>query len=318
MSYTTSNTASHAAAKSASHTITQIHKEQGIALIQVLLISAIISILAIHFSYTAREQIAIATAFEQRIKATQALKSAQSKMIYTLLTQNTFEQPNNTFPSSEPWNFYGKPFTLAQTENSKIVVSIQDNNGLLSQQYIKSPFWTKVLEKMGFDSLQAKKKQGLIKDWQDKNLTSWLIGNSEPKTLENGQAYRNQAIQLPQEIEWFFEQETQTLNLIKQISTQYAMVGFNPMNAPEPLLHLFFEPAIATLIIEQRDRNILTRKQIINFLGDDYDNVIMTLFQGVQFKITTQVSFADVQLQETIEIQLQPSENEPILILARY
>ena len=296
----------------------EMNKQRGVALIQVLLISTIISILAIHFSFTAREQIAIATAFEQRIKATQALKTAQSEIIYTLLTQNSFVQPSNIFPSSEPWNFYGKSFTLDKTENSQIIVSIQDNNGLLSQQYIQSQFWTKVLERMGFDNDKAKRKQGIIKDWQDKDDSSWLIGNVEPKKLTNGQKYRNQAIQLPQEIEWFFEQELKKLNLIKQISTLYAVVGFNPMNAPETLLMPFFEPEVATLIIKQRDNNTLTRKGMINFLGDDYDSITVSLFQGVQFKIIIQANFADVQIQETIEIQLQPSETEPILILARY
>ncbi|MFT5814423.1 MAG: hypothetical protein ACI9VT_002184, partial [Psychroserpens sp.] len=29
-------------------------------------------------------------------------------------------------------------------------------------------------------------------------------------------------------------------------------------------------------------------------------------------------NFKDVKLQETLEVQLQPSEREPILILARY
>ena len=300
------------------HIRTNIAKQQGIALIQVLLISTIISLLAIHFSFTAREQIAIAAAFEQRVKATQELKSAQSKIIYTLLTQNNLEQPNNVFPNSELGNFYGKPFILEQTENTKVLVSIQDNNGLLSQQYITSQLWTRVLERMGLDSNTRKRKQGMIKDWQDKNDESWLVGNTEPKVLENGQKYRNQAIQLPQEIEWFFEQEPQQLNVINQISTPYAMVGFNPMNAPNLLLELYFEPQIASLIINEREEKALTRKQMISLLGDDFDNVIMALAQGVQFKITTQVSFFDVQLQETIEIQLQPSESEPFLILARY
>jgi len=297
---------------------TNIAKQQGIALIQVLLISTIISLLAIHFSFTAREQVAIAAAFEQRVKATQELKSAQSKIIYTLLTQNNLEQPNDVFPNSESGNLYGKPFILEQTENTKVLVSIQDNNGLLSQQYITSQLWTRVFERMGLDNITRKRKQGVIKDWQDKGDTSWLMGNTEPKVLENGQKYRNQAIQLPQEIEWFFEQEPQQLNMINQISTHYAMVGFNPMNAPEQLLELYFEPQIASLIINKRAEKVLTRKQMISILGDDFDNVIMALAQGVQFKITTQVSFFDVQLQETIEVQLQPSENEPFLILARY
>jgi len=296
----------------------KIYRQSGIALIQVLLISAIISILAIHFSYTARDQIAIASTLEQRIKATQLLKSAQSKIIYTLLTENNFKQPFDAFPDSEPWNFYSNSFILEQTEDSKILVAIQDLNGLLSQQYIGSPFWTKALTNMGFTSNEVKNKQRLIKDWQDKDSNSSFIGDTENSQLENGQDYRNQAIQLPQEIDWFFEQEQQKLNVVKQISTHYSIVGFNPMNAPEILLRLFFQPEIAEVLIRQRENNALTRQQMITILGSDYDDVTMSLFLGVQFKIITQVSFGDVKLQETLEVQLQPYENVPILILARY
>lgn len=295
----------------------KIHKQSGIALIQVLLISAIITILAIHFSYTARNQVAIASALEQRVKAIQLLKSAQSKIIYTLLTENKVELPSDVFPNSEPWNFYSKPFILDQTEKTKILVAIQDSNGLLSQQYIGSPHWTKVLTNMGFTDNEVKEKQRIIKDWQDKDTNSTLMGDTESSVLANGQRYRNQAIQLPQEISWFFEQQ-QKLNVIKQISTHYVIVGFNPMNAPDVLLNLFFQPTIATLIIQQREDKTLTRKQMITLLGDDYDDVIMSLFLGTQFKITTQVSFGDVTLQETLEVKIQPSENFPVLILARY
>lgn len=295
-----------------------IIKQQGIALIQVLLISTVISILAIHFSFTAREQVAIATAYDQRVKATQALKSAQSKIIYTLLTQNGFEQISDVFPSSEIGNLYGKPFILEQTGNTKILVSIQDNNGLLSQQYIKSQLWTRVLDRMGLDSSYRKQKQGIIEDWQDKDKNSWLLGNAEPQVLENGQRYRNQAIQLPQEIAWFFEKEPVQLNMVNEISTHYSVVGFNPMNAPTQLLELYFNPQIASLIIKKREDRTLTRNEMIDLLGDNFDDVIMSLFQGTRFKIIVQIDFLDVQLQETIEVQLQPNKREPFLIFARY
>jgi general secretion pathway protein K len=293
-------------------------KQKGIALIQVLLISAIISILAIHFSYTARDQIAIAASLEQRVKATQLLKSAQSKIIYRLLTEHDFSSPSDIFPNSEPWNFYNNAFVVQQSENSKITVAIQDNNGLLSQHYIGSPFWTRVLTNIGFTDSEVKAKQRVIKDWQDKDSNSEILGDRESEQLDNGLNYRNQAIQLPQEIEWFFQQEPEKLNTIKQISTHYALVGFNPMHAPEALLRLYFQSDIAEVIIRQREDGSLTRQQMISILGTDYDDVLMSLFLGTQFKIATQVRFGDVTLQETLEVKIQPSESTPVLILARY
>ncbi|MFT5813624.1 MAG: general secretion pathway protein K [Psychroserpens sp.] len=296
----------------------RMHKQSGIALIQVLLISTLITLLAMHFTYTAREQIAISSALEQRAKASQKLKSVQNKIIFSLLTINDFEQESEVFPQSEPWNFYGKPFYLEQNEDTQVLIAIQDNSGLLSQHYIKSPHWTKAFTQLGLSINEITRKQGLIQDWQDKDKNSWIIGNLEPNKLDNGQQFRNQAIQLAQEIEWFFEDDRQKLNLLKKISTPYSVVAFNPMNAPDVLLSLYFTPEIAAEIIRQRENSLLTRSQIKDYLGSDYNDVIITLLNGTQFKIIIQINFKDVKLQETLEVQLQPSEREPILILARY
>jgi len=298
--------------------------QQGIALIQVLLISTIISILAIRFSFTAREQINTASDFEQRIKATQKLKSIQSEIIYTLLTQDKIAQPQNMFPTSEPWNFYGKPFVIERIENNehtdkaKTWVVIQNSQGLLSQQFIMSPLWYRVFQNMGYDEEQIKHKQGIIKDWQDVDNDSWLIGNTEPMTLPNGQAYRNQTIQLPHEIDWLFEGEPEKLNIIKQISTQYNVIGLNLLHAPDLLISLFFEPELVVEIIRQRSQNQLNKEQLITMLESNYDEELISFFPATRLKIKILVMLNDVQLQETIEIKLQPYKSEPVLILARY
>jgi len=301
--------------------IAKTKNQHGVALIQVLLISAIISILAIRFSFTAREQINIARDFEQRIKATQKLKSIQSEIIYTLLTQDKIIQPQNTFPTSESWNFYGKPFLIENNENVnkiKTWVVIQNSQGLLSQQFIMSPLWYRVFQHMGYDEEQIKHKQGIIKDWQDVDNDSWLIGNTEPISLPSGQVYRNQAIQLPHEIDWLFEGEPEKLNIIKQISSQYNVVGFNLLHAPDLLISLFFEPELAFEIIKRRSQNQLNKQQLITMLGSSYDEELISFFPATRLKITIQVILEDVQLQETIEIKLQPRKPEPVLILARY
>jgi len=295
-------------------------KQQGVALIQVLLISTIISILAIRFSFTAREQVNTAYALEQRVKANQKLQSTQSRIIYTLLTQKNTEteQPINLFPKTEQWNFHGKPFLIDHDENTQIKVAIQNSQGLLPQPYIKSALWHRVLKNMGYSSEQIKQKQGEIKDWQDSDTDSWLVGNAEPVFLANGKAYRNQTIQLPQEIAVFFEQEPQKLNIIKQISTQYSVVGLNLLDSPDLLLTLFFEPELAAEMIKQRNKNQLNKAQIIAVLGDAYDEELISFFSANRFKITIQVTLKDVKLQETIEIQFQPRKPEPVLIFARY
>jgi general secretion pathway protein K len=293
-------------------------KQTGVALIQVLLISAIISLLAIRFSYTAREQVSTATDFEQRIQATQLLQSTQSKILFTLLTEEDFANPNEIFPMSEPWNFYGQSFYLEQTDSTHVKVTMQDNAGLLPQQFITWPQWKKVFASMGYDEQQIARLIGEINDWQDRDLNSWLLGDMEPNALTNGNSYRNLPIQLPQEIDNFFNEDLAKLQDVKNISMYYASAGFNLMNAPELLITYLFPENEASELLSQRAANQLTSRDVIGLLGSQYEDEIYKFFTATQIKLTIEVKLNEIQLKETIEIRVQPQTNEPLLIFSRY
>jgi general secretion pathway protein K len=293
-------------------------KQTGVALIQVLLISAIISLLAIRFSYTAREQVSTATDFEQRIQATQILQSTQSKILFTLLTEEDFANPNEIFPMSEPWNFYGKSFYLEQTDSTHVKVTMQDNAGLLAQQFITWPQWKKVFASMGYNEQQIAKLIGEINDWQDRDLNSWLLGDMEPNALTNGNSYRNLPIQLPQEIDNFFNEDLAKLQDVKNISMYYPVAGFNLMNAPELLITYLFPEKEASELLSQRAANQLTSRDVIGLLGSQYEDEIYKFFPATQIKLTVEVKLNEIQLKETIEIRVQPQTDQPLLIFSRY
>lgn len=299
-----------------------IQVQKGVALIQVLLISTIISILGISFSYTARYQIQTSNAFEQRVRGSLLLKSAQNRMIYTLLTQDKFNLLGDIFTNGNPWNFYGKPFVLEHDETNKdkfiIKALIQDNNGLLSQQYASSDLWLILLMKVGFTRSEAKQKQGELIDWQDENRDSWITGNIEPEVLENGKKYRNNFIQLPQELDWIISGEPEKLNLLKQVSTHRSVDGLNLMNAPKLLLNVFLDEDVASQVIELRENNELTARKMMGMLGEQYDDETFTFSRSDKLLITIQVTNNEVQLQETIEIALNPYGRVVLQIIDRY
>lgn len=291
-----------------------ITKQRGVALIQVLLISAIITILAIRFSYTAREQVETANLFEQRIKATQLLKSAQSKVIYRLLTEDDFTRPSEILPNSERWNFYGKPFSI----NENVQVVMQDNNGLLSQHNMDDPLWDNLLQRIGFNEQQAGQFKTQITEWQDETIASNAFSSMQPKTLNNGLPYRNQPIQLPQEINWFFEEYPERLQIIKQVSSHYLRKSFNPLNAPDALITALFDPSVAQQVIEQRNQGEITEREVINFLGRDYDDEATVFFNSLALRMTIQVNYAEVVMQETLELKIQAHRQPQVSIFARY
>ncbi|WP_303478024.1 type II secretion system protein GspK [Thalassotalea sp. 1_MG-2023] len=285
---------------------------------QVLLISMIISLLALSFSYTAREQVSTASALENRVSASHLLKSTQSTMLYLLLTQQNQEHLEQLYPSSEPWNVYGEPFLLERNEDIEIKVRIQDNAGLLPLQFIKWPFWRVALENLGVQEQEAKEFIGRFSDWQDHDTDSWIVGEQEPLTLDNGFEYRNFPAQLSQEVDLFFEQDHSTLETIKSISTLYPLAGFKVQNAPNQLLTLLFSTDVAEQIISKRSNDDITKQEIVGLLNNQYDETYLSFFSADHLTMSIQVKISDVTIQETIEFKFEQYTNNPLTIFARY
>ncbi len=87
-------------------------RQQGIALFQVLLITAVISIMAIQFTQTARNQLSIASTIVDRVEAQAQLRTTEAELLYSLITEKRQQDTLSPNVYSRKWNFYGKPFTL--------------------------------------------------------------------------------------------------------------------------------------------------------------------------------------------------------------
>ena len=282
-----------------------LREQRGIALIQVLLISSIISILAISFTYTARDQVDMARAFENRTKAAQQLLTAQSQIILKLITQKDVTNANQQQSALEDqvegnkhrWNYYGEPFSLAIDDDSEILVSMQDTQGLLAQAFPNKRLWRRFLQYFNFNETQINQKMGVLADWQDRDHNSWVVGDNEPDSTPSGTIYPNQPIQLPQEFTWLFNGEERDFQQLKQLTTHYPTAKFNPMHAPNQLLRALFEPELAEQLITSREQGALTRGMVKNALGDLYQVETISLYRGLVIQITVLVATEGVELQ---------------------
>lgn len=293
-------------------------KQSGIALIQVLLISTIISLLAIYFTQTARQQVENSRLFGFRVESSLTLKSAQQQLLYQLMTNQSFTNVHEAFEGGQKWNFYGQPFVLSNSTKGLVTASIQDHNGLLPVRYIGSNLWRRTLLNLGLNESEAKRLQGEINDWQDKDSDSWIQGNSEVTSLGNGSEVRNRAVQFSLEVAPFFEEVPQYLSDFYNMSTPFAVVGFNPMRAPNGLLYSFFDETTAEQIIYSRETESLTRENMRDYIGSDYNDITYTLLPGSLYKIKISVENEAVRLVETIDVMIQPHDKEPLLMLSRY
>ncbi|WP_108947127.1 general secretion pathway protein GspK [Shewanella halifaxensis] len=273
----------------------KIIRQRGIALLQVLLISSIISILALFFTLTARQQLSVATLANDRVNAELLVRTAESKVMFELMTKES--ATSELYPMPKGYNFYANPISI--DEYTK--VEIQDVAGLLSVQYPDHTLLTKTLERLGASSDIAVQFTDSLADWQDADDLKRLNG-AEKGDYPLGP--RNATISLKSEAALV---KGMTPLLWKQVSPLLTVPRanyFNPMVAPSPILKAFLN-SDAQDILRLREEGRLTRSEFSQLTGV-YDQEGIILSKSDIFRVKIKVHYGAVELTKTATLKLDP------------
>ena len=292
-------------------------KQSGVALLQVLLISLVISLLAIRFTQTARDQITIAEQFNGRVQAQFTAYSAKSAAIFAVLSDRitpvtvTGQGAGLVLQIKNKLGRHGDPVTF----DNGVTIALQDLNGLLPQRYPYHPLWPKVLVGLGLTEQQAKQRLGIWSDFQDADIDAWIPGEKEPPTLPAGQAYLNGFAQTDLPLRWVFAVQpelTKTLLSISDINTPYAL---NMGNAPRPLLQALFESDTSATIISDRGLSEVFIEQLLSMAIVDEFNLPTSVRNSSHLQIKTLVVQEQASWTETATLYLTPFLDPPYRIL---
>ena len=229
-------------------------RENGVALLQVLLLSALLSLIAIRFSETARDQLGMASDLESRVKAQMAAHSTFNQVIFSQLSESIdlispdLEKPALAFLSTGLLNRYGEP--VQWTDG--ITVKTQDLNGLLPQIFPQHILWRALLEAWPLPQKEVNQYLGVWADIQDSDTDSWNFGDKEPQKLPNGGQYLNGYAQNGKIVEWLFSGHPELASLIESVSDVDGAYDTNLLNSPAALLTAVMEPDIANALIVAR------------------------------------------------------------------
>lgn len=230
-------------------------KTKGVALIQVLLIIAILSIFMLFMSNRAKQNLNLASVAQDRVAAQIQLHSIEAELLFELLIQNRVELEGSIKPVSD-WNLYSIPFNF---NGSK--VSIQDHAGMLNLRTLNYPLLIQLLQYDGVSEQNAIQIADLITDWQDKDLEPRLFG------FESEHDNRNARMPDLSELKKIYNFSPKTLLLLNNNISPYFAGRFNPLNASDTLLTAFLGQDIAKLIIDLRNANDLNAKQFSDISG---------------------------------------------------
>ncbi|NOH84551.1 general secretion pathway protein GspK [Vibrio sp. 03-59-1] len=282
-----------------------IHSSKGIALLQVLLISAIITVLALYLTLTAQQQISVAQLAADKATAELHLRSTESEVLFNLLTREE-STDNQELALPDGYNFYNTPFKVGKYAK----VSLQDVSGLIDIHYPDETLLSNTIKNLGFDGNQAAIVVDSLLDWQDSDSLSRLNG-AERGDYELGP--RNRLISSYSELKlvkgFTSELWDKLTPLLSSVRTKY----FNPMVSPEPILKAYLNRDVSD-ILELRAANKLTRSEFSQLTGE-YEKEGLIFSNSKFYLLNITIEYNDVRIEKQRRIKFDPyaSSTKPVV-----
>ena len=282
---------------------------RGIALVQILIISAILSLVALYITQSARQQVQMAQWALDKSQATVDLHSARNRVMFRLLT-STWKNDAVILSPSRQWNLYNQPIQLADN----VTLQLQDQAGLINLHYPQGGgVIEQVLLYQGLTNDEALKAQAVLFDWQDSDDITTINGNETNSQQRNGA--------MPDIREWRLHKtlDADTLSVIQENFTLYGSSHLNLMTSPEYLLAALTDDAVARELVTLRAEGQLTARQITQAVNQSQQMDIF-LTPGNNVALTLDVRFGEARVRQKTVINFSPyvvDNKPPVNILQR-
>ena len=285
---------------------------QGIALIQVLIISIILTMLGIYINQTVRSQIGIVSLMKNSFELNLQLENAEADLLHALLTHKRYRKIDSDNALVQQWNFHGKPFIL----NDDTTVKIQDLSGLLRLNFLDKTLARNLFEQLGFSGHEVRTLIDSLADWIDKDDLNSLNG-AESHYYENIKqpGPRNAYLQTLTEVESIRQGGLLTRAQWLHYFTAGVVANFNPFNAPNTILKAFLKNEAAyEEVIKQRNAGTLTELSFYHATSIEQDEYI-SFSTGRLLKVTLLVKGQKNKLSKEFIVDLRSSSSSrPIVI----
>lgn len=280
--------------------------QKGIALIQVLLLSAILAIMALQFTLSSRQQVRQAADFKDKISAEVALRTLESQVLMALLSL-----PNSPDTKTiqrqdaigKEWNFYGEPFSVAPDTE----VSIQDINGQISIYGLPNltPF-RQLLMVLGQSEQQAKSIVDNLLYWQGKSHSTYT-------TLTN-KAIRSNYMVSKTELKHIRGIDDDLYRELEPLVTTFQTYQFNPLIAPKRILQSTLPDNISQEIYKLRKNGELTSSRYLE-LSPGFDDDVMTFQIGRRLEVKLLVKKGSAVAKRSVIWYIRPENRIPVVWL---
>lgn len=279
--------------------MTSLWRQSGIALVQVLVLTAVLSIVLLSMNFQARENLKLATAADQYVDARLTLQSAEATLLFQMLTTD-WQGQSYIDSQGSSWNYHGKPFLFADT-----VVSLQDTSGLLNANFPD----IQTLRRLLGNREQADQIYAALQDWQDADNRVRDKGAEQPN-YPVGLLVRNSSIQFLEEWQMIAGVTPEIYQKLAPLMSFFTR-GVNLNQQPDTLIKATLSDGQAKQLLSLRDSNQLTVTAFEKSIGRATDE--FTRFGvGPVFRIRFTANNSNAKLSREITVRLAPLQLYPV------
>lgn len=278
----------------------------GIALIQTLMVAAMLAVIVMSFAQQANKALKAAEMVDAQSQARIDAVSAEAYLQLALLTGNETE-----FLTAGFFNRASTPFSLGRGQ-----VQLQDLAGLVSVSAPVGDRLQALLVAAGLDDSHASRLVDTLNDWQDRNNEKLLLG-AEQADYKNGQIVRNNLLQSEDELRFVQGMDQVIFNKISQAITLYPSPYLNPLTAPSIVLQsLVSNPSKVAELTALRLQNKLDWDQFFRITGLQMSESFQPIYgQAVRYHLFVNQHETSIDIKK--EIVINPYGETPISLWKR-
>ena len=284
---------------------------RGVALLQVLLLSVIITLLVLQLSYTARGQLALVHEVEQRIQADLLIHSAKNEAAFSLIVSRGTMDAGSlslvTVPSPSKAGV-----RLSNSQNGfEVSTALTDVSGLLPLRYPNHPLWPRTLELLGMTTEGSQALLRELSDMQDQDTETEFF-SVEPERSSSGFTYPNAPIQMASDLGNWIKLESEVRSIFEPIAHHYTLPTVNLFASPDLITSAAlgeFGRRVSGQSINPEDREALR-----NYLEDSYGLWVGVESSGL-WRLEIDVVAESFRRQARFDMSINPRGKVPFTLV---
>lgn len=290
-----------------------MQRQRGIALIQVLLVTGIISLLMLQMGLTARDQVARAQALADRAELQLAAQSRESALLYSLLTEPLVRDAGSENPYAAAWNFQGEPFTV-----DGVTFTIQDESGRMRVPDRQPGDFERLLRGLDVAPERAQRLGRELMELQGATVRTRALG--EPQAADGGAGSAADGAHYPlqdlSQLRLLPAMDVELFRRLRPLLTLYPTPGFNPTTAPGELLAAQLTDSQRQAMADARAGGAVDAQTLWKLTGSQADETTV-LAPGPGLMVKLEMGLREARTARATTFIVRPYQAEALAVWQR-